>query len=193
MESAGVVPDKKALKILNDTYWSSAGWRPNEITSREDLAYAKWAGIMFDRETISHDEGVRRAREAIQCADMSVVAKAFVASLSSRRLDHRSALGSFAIGQFPPDHSFTDTGGPCPICDVLRSKGPTDLNVLNFERFKWGGVRHSDPVYVAFDLKLFSQETIEEPSAESIDILRALVSTAKSIAPGARARDLERR
>ena len=27
-----------------------------------------------------------------------------------------------------------------------------DWNVLNFERLKWGGVRHGEPSYMAFDL-----------------------------------------
>ena len=29
--------------------------------------------------------------------------------------------------------------------------------MLNFERFKWGGVRHSDPLYAALDLERFAE------------------------------------
>src|SRR5436189_202810 len=77
------------------------------------------------------------------------------------RLDRRSALGSFAVARHFPDHRHT--GGSARYCTVCGSLGdpadncPEDLSVLNFERFKWGGVRHLHPIYAALDLELFAK------------------------------------
>jgi hypothetical protein len=69
--------DKKALKILAATYWSSAGWKPEseQITSPDDLHYAKHAGIMFDPIRLSHVDIVRWATEVRTRIDHHVVAQ----------------------------------------------------------------------------------------------------------------------
>jgi hypothetical protein len=42
----------------------------------------------------------------------------------------------------PREHD--DPDSPCPVCDEYDTHDEdVDLNVLNFERFKWGGVRHN--------------------------------------------------
>jgi hypothetical protein len=40
--------DKKALRILSSTYWSSTGWRDKYHTPPDDFKYAKSQGLMFD-------------------------------------------------------------------------------------------------------------------------------------------------
>ena len=89
--------DKKAKKILFQTYWSSKGWKMDEErqTSPEDFAYAKEKGVMFDPITISHDECVKRLVELAKSVSMEQVAKGFLCSLSTRRLDWRSAVSSY--------------------------------------------------------------------------------------------------
>ena len=86
--------DKKAKKILFNTYWSSKGWKDYRTcyTSPEDFEYAKQKGLMFDRITISHDECVKRVVNLANTITQEQVAKAFLCSLSTRRLDWRSAL-----------------------------------------------------------------------------------------------------
>ena len=39
--------DSRALKILFNTYWTSAGWRETPETASEDFAYAIAARTMF--------------------------------------------------------------------------------------------------------------------------------------------------
>jgi hypothetical protein len=113
--------DKKALKILMKTYWSTAGWTAeNErLTTPDDLQYAKRAGIIFDPIRLSHDEMVRQAIEVRTKVDLHVVARAFLSSLTSRQLEIRSALGSYAVLQYMPPTSIM-TGA----CSVLSAESP---------------------------------------------------------------------
>ena len=81
--------DKKAKKILFNTYWSSKGWKDESerCTSQEDFEYAKQKGLMFDRITISHDECVKKVVKLANSITQEQVAKAFLCSLSTRRLE----------------------------------------------------------------------------------------------------------
>ena len=47
--------DKRALKILLDTFWSPAGWKPEaqRITPPADYAYAKGKGTMLSHAWIN--------------------------------------------------------------------------------------------------------------------------------------------
>src|SRR5262249_47097834 len=67
-----------------------------------------------------------------------------------------------------------------------------DLSVLNFERFKWGGVRHLDPVYAALDLELFAKAEKPTPRAEDLAIMDRVVEAARGLESDARLDDLER-
>jgi hypothetical protein len=55
-----------------------------------------------------------------------------------------------------------------------------NLNVLNFERLKWGGVRHESPTYAAMDLELFLRDTPASPTSEDIGIFRNILSAIES-------------
>lgn len=85
--------DKKAKKILFNTYWSSNGWKmeSERYTSPEDFAYAKEKGLMFEPITISHDECVKKIVRLANTITMEQVARAFMCSLSTRRLEWSSA------------------------------------------------------------------------------------------------------
>jgi len=187
-----MVPDKRALKILNGMFWSSAGWNRNPSVPPEDFAYAKAQGLMFDPVDFTHDQATSAAVDAAARISREVVAHAFVSSLKSRRLDLRSALGSYAVGRHMKAHSkINSVGSPgCAYCGGY-DKADADPNVLNFERFKWGGVRHDNPQYIAFDLGTFSFEEVA-PSSEDYSILRAIFRTIKSMPQKARLGDLER-
>src|SRR5262249_5293003 len=110
------VVDRRALKVLFDTYLTPAGWRdePSRSISPDDFEYAKRAGVMFDDILLSHADIVSRAIAAVRVVDRRAVANAFVASLSSRRLELRSALGSFAVLQHFPQHTAPQQSGACP-------------------------------------------------------------------------------
>jgi hypothetical protein len=172
------VVDRRALKVLFDTYLTPAGWRdePSRSISPDDFEYAKRAGVMFDDILLSHADIVSRAIAAVRVVDRRAVANAFVASLSSRRLELRSALGSFAVLQHFPQHTAPQQSGACPVCGVYnRGAEREDLNVLNIERFKWGGVRHDQPLYASLDLQLFQELPRIDPTAGDIAIFKDLL------------------
>jgi hypothetical protein len=177
--------DRRAIEVLFATYWTGSVWRDwkSRFTPPDDFEYAKRAGVMFDPVRLSHDAIVRRAVVVIRTVERRAVADAFVVSLSSRRLELRSALGSFAVLQHFPQHKdpraqvkFFRKGDPCPVCGELnRAVEVVDLNVLNFERFKWGGVRHDEPLYASLDLGLFQQLPGVTPVAADIAVLKGLL------------------
>ena len=177
---------RQALKTLFDTYWSSRGWKSEaeRRTSPEDFDAARRAGIMFDPIRRSHDETVRAARAVVAGIEPASVAAAFLASLSTRRLELRSALGSYAVLRHLPDHSHHDPRSACPTCGQYDRPGEDiDRNVLNFERLKWGGVCHDQVEYAAFDLGRFAAEDRPEPGDADRAILRGLLRAIGSAPP----------
>ena len=106
------------------------------------------------RAGFDHDGWVRAAVAAASTVTAQEAAGAFLSSLTTRRLDLRSALGSYALACHLREHPFTiprdliyDGYAPvgpddCAVCGLRgREAGEQDLNVFKFERFKWGGVR----------------------------------------------------
>src|SRR5215470_1366970 len=193
--------DRKGQRILFDTYWSSHGWKREPNSDVLGFAYARSAGYMFDVIDLTHDDIVERLLAVRERISLREVADAFVASLSTRRLDLRSALGSFAVASHFPDHRLaieTSTRVPsgrlhCHICGLyggLHAEGQ-DLNILSFERYKWGGVRHLDPLYCSFDLAQFETADRLKPTAEDYMILAKIIQVATGLATNARANSLE--
>ncbi|WP_132289246.1 hypothetical protein [Kribbella sp. VKM Ac-2568] len=139
---------------------------------------------MFDAPVVlDHGGWVEAARSAAAQISPREVEDAFVSSLTSRRLDLRSALASFLIARALPDHHFTAmrSGRMCAVCGLYSGSAPEDLNVLNFERFKWGGIRRDDITYVAFDLQQFIRAPRREVTPDDrklgsavLEILRGL-------------------
>ncbi|MFO0865342.1 MAG: hypothetical protein U0744_11950 [Gemmataceae bacterium] len=180
MPKQAITPvNRRALKVLFDTYWTSAGWRNerSRSTPPEDFEFAKQAGVMFDPISTSHTELEVQLSELVRHVEREAVADAFVASLSERRLDRRSALGSFAVFQHFKKHANPLGREQCAICGCFggRSK-KEDLNVLNFERFKWGGVRHDQSLYAALDLRLFQGQARSTPTSAQVRVLEKLLS-----------------
>ena len=175
--------DRRALKVLFDTYWTSAGWRDERSRSipPDDFEYAKQAGVMFDPVRVSHDDIVKRAIAAVRGVKRQAVADAFIISLSSRRLDLRSALGSFAVYQHFARHPAPRDDERCPVCGVYGGRAEQeDLNVLNFERFKWGGVRHDQPLYASMDLEQFRKLPRVTPTAAEVAVFKGLLKAVEA-------------
>lgn len=164
--------DLNAKKILFDTYWSSKGWKDNPTTANEDFAYAKSKGVMFDNLGISHDDCIKELKLLITEISKKKITDAFLSSLSTRRLDWRSALGSYSNALKFDIHNFeldVTTRHSCRICEGYDDYADEDLNVLNFERIKWGGVRHSSILYNLLDLQIFM--TLEIPTPTEYDFM----------------------
>lgn len=186
--------NKRALKILFDTYWSSKGWKKEKTVSPEDLAYAQNAGIMFQSVSLSHDDIVNWLKSAFKPINLENVSNAFLVSLSTRRLELRSALGCYAIAKNFPAHKYKGDSYCCTICVAFKNtKHPYDLSVFNFERYKWGGVRHQQPEYMAFDLEQFLILDTVLPSEQDIDVMRRIIQIAQQCEPNERPRDLEKK
>jgi len=171
---------KKALRILFDTYWTSSGWKKERSTPPVEFDFARVAGVMFDPVMLDHDAEIQRLIRARDLVTPIQVANGFLASLGTRRLELRSALGSFAVARHMPTHRYTATGGSftCSICGRIRAIVQThDLSVFNFERYKWGGVRHTNPMYIAFDLEQFAIAEFPDPAADDLSLLRRILAT----------------
>lgn len=185
---------KKALRILFKSHWSTAGWKlaPDRTVSPEAYAYAVNAGVMFEPVYLSHDELVDWVHQSRDRLSLEEVVDAFLASLSTRRLELRSALGSYAIALNFPKHAYA--GRYCyHVCGEYARHGRLlDLSELSFERHKWGGVRHLDPHCIGFDLERFSQSERLKPTSEDIHIIREIIHAATSLSPDARPRVLEK-
>ena len=185
--------DSRALQILKSAYWGPNGWlKPTpDRPSPADRAYAEQAGYMFAPRTIDHDELITWVRAAAQRTTLRTASDAFVASLSSRSLHHRPVLSSLLVARSMPDHTYVPSDYGCQICGAQQLR-ETDLGVLNFERFKWGGARFADPVFAWLTLDRFAQEEQLEPTAEDYRILRQILSDLADLPPKATATNGER-
>ena len=188
----------EGLKTLLKTYWSSNGWiSPRSVD--EDFEIAKKEGYMFDYpEYMSHEDTLKELKAVVDKISPEMVANAFLYSLSTRKLEYRSALGSYWYAVSIPDHSF-DGDGHCDYCvwypwsrtpdDYSKSHG---FNVLNFERYKWGGVRHTHVEYALFDLKQFLKLPLCEHTADDEQILYNLLHCIDELEPKNKGRALQR-
>lgn len=188
--------NNKALKILLKAYWNpSTGWTENTATE-DDFEYAKNQGFMFDSISLTHDQALKACRSICAQSQKDTVVNSFLFSLSTRRLDLRSGIASYACGQNLPDHQFQQRDNNpisevCMYCTESLNQKSIDLNVLNFERFKFGGVRHLQPSYIWLDLSILSKEKEHIPSDEDITILRNIIDALKNI-DGDRISDAEK-
>jgi hypothetical protein len=149
---------------------------------------------MFDPGTSTHEEAVRRAIDAAERFELRDVAHAFVASLTSRQLEYRSALGSFAFARLLPYHEPEEVPGRslCAVCGDPIAEQPVDWNILNFLRLKWGGYGHGQPSFMGFDLDRFGELPQMTPTPEDWEVLRRILEIAATQLPRARPDHLER-
>lgn len=136
---------------------------------------------------------------------MDKVVTAFLSSLSNKRLDWRSGLASYFIAKQLVPHKYTKAlsgqsfgengevtheSYTCGVCRELKygiigdeNYKNEDLNVLNFERIKWGGVRHGQLIYTLFDLQQLQTAEIPTPSTEDIEIFKNILSVIENSQP----------
>lgn len=195
--------DNRALQILFDTFWSPAGWKRDNAIAPADFEYARQAGYLFDPVTVTHDDIVARLLTIRSRVSVEQVTDAFLASLSTRRLELRSALGSLSFAAHFPDHRLVEQASRrvpsgrlhCGLCGLYghSTAEQQDLNVLSFERWKWGGVRHANPLYCWFDLTQFEKASLAAPTQEDYSILARIVEIASGLTPKAKPNELEKR
>lgn len=168
--------EKTAKKILFDTYWGTAGWKTDDernATASKDIEFAKANGFMFDSVVWNHLSLLDELLGLISEINLQFVVDKFVASLSSRRLDIRSGLGSYAVFHKLQKHDpINDSRNGCLYCSAPIQDSETDLNILSFERHKWGGVRHHRPDYAFHDLSCLTSVEFGAPNEKDIDVLK---------------------
>ena len=183
----------KGLELLFATYSNEGRWRHKAPTA-EDYAQAKAEGYMFDPAPIlTHDETLQALFNVLTKISPEDVANAFLYSLSTRQLQYRSALGSYYYAVSIPNHNH-DNSGCCNFFNWFQMDYSTTperefggYNVFNFERYKWGGVRHTYPEYALFDLEQFLLLPKVIPSGEDWKILKAILQTMNELLPSKKA------
>ena len=143
----------------------------------------------------AHSEALSRLRVLCDILAPRTVGAAFVASLSSRRLAYRSALGSFAYARFLPEHEFEpEPEAYAAICKSCRwhrmPPGEEEpIEHLAGERERLGGIRHLDPIYALYDLETFVASPALDPTPADWSVLRSIVATPAVLAPTAKPAD----
>ena len=143
----------KGQKVLFAMY---KGKPSDEVkVSAEDLAVAKAEGYLFDYPKYeSHADTLDRLKGTLAQIDPKAVADAFLFSLSTRRLEYRSALGSYYFAKAIPAHEFMNSHNEtlaaaarhCYLCGWQAWKDTPNsidlrygLNFKNYKRYKYGG------------------------------------------------------
>lgn len=176
---------RDAVKILLSGYWGKDGWKAPSFSAGE-MRMLNEAGLLRPQESLGHDEALEWALSVRTGVSPVVVADAFLHSLSTRDLRYRSPLGSFAHLQHMPNHKHEHAtafhGDICAVCGFDDTQGKNiDFGTLNFERHKWGGVRHNQLVYMAYDLDLFRKlPAASVPTDEDKQILKGILDAAAS-------------
>ncbi|MCW3464164.1 hypothetical protein [Chitinophaga nivalis] len=188
--------DRKARNILFNTYWKK-GWLPAvaRYTHPADLAYAISMGVMFTPYSITHDACIAQIMSLREELTPEITARAFLGSLTAARPELRSAIiSAFMAQQLQPHPFYEDKAADHPnVCAICRQQGGItgealyhhiDLNMLNFERLKWGGTRHRDLIYILFDLQQFRQLLVPMPTLEDLTMFSALLEVIAASFPG---------
>lgn len=183
----------KGLEILFRIYSS------DKAVSRQDIDLAKRQGYMFDYSPpLPHDETLMMLRGTVRQISPERVSNAFLYSLSTRNLEYRSALGSYWYAVSIPDHESTNSRH-CYCCgwslggdDQDTSDVSHRLNTFNFERYKWGGVRHTKADYALFDLQQFLQLPEPEHTPEDEKLLLDILNCISELDPHNKAGALQK-
>jgi len=153
------------------------------------LAQAVAAGVMFtEPRTLDHDAWIHAAQQAVAAVTAREVGQAFLASLTSRRMDLRSALASYALTQHLPDHTYTErpSGVTCAVCGILRNRDgtvdPEDLNLFSQIRFGGGGLP-GNIQYAAFDLEQFAQAPRLVPTSDDLSLGQQIIDYLRQLPP----------
>jgi len=183
----------KGLKLLFALNWNYNIWGNKPVTDA-DYNQAIAEGYMFEpAPVLSHDETLCRLQSVLSETSPHDVANAFLYSLSTRRLKYRSVLGSYYYALSIPEHSH-DGAGACYFCNwspvenrYVPGKECSGYDVFNFERYKWGGVRHTHPEYALFDLEQFKLLPKATPSKEDFARQKAVLLAMNELPPSKKA------
>lgn len=195
----------KGLKILKKIYDSTYNWQDYHCTD-EEFEIAKQEGYMFDYpEYMSHEDTLKELKTVVDKISPEMVANAFLYSLSTRKLEYRSALGSYWYAASIPDHECecdADRSRYYKYCDYCKwhqwDETPSDhnkyfgLNWMNYLRYTLGGDFFVNLNYALFDLKQFLKLPVYEHTAEDEQILHDILHCIDKLLPKNKARSLQK-
>lgn len=170
--------DSKALRILFNTIWDidNQTWITFSKPPAADYEFAKAAGLLHDPYEITHRSIVARIRKHRDRIERRAVAAAFADSLLTRRMEHRSPLGSYAHALHLNTHRFSADGEheECNECDFGK-KETISVNEYTFRRLMWAGnVLQGSLGYICCDLASYSESNVH-CNPRSRDTIVALV------------------
>lgn len=188
---------EEGLKTLLALYQGTG--RGGGSVSKEAIALAKEQGYYFDYPAYeTHATALDRLEALLTRIDPKDVANAFLFSLSTRRLEYRSALGSYYYAKAVPRHALMHSYNEilvaaedhCYFCGWHAWKTApksfenrfNSLNILNFERYRYGGVRHTKLNYAIFDLEQFLKLPKVEPTEADKRIFREILACVGALA-----------
>lgn len=187
----------EGLKTLFALY-KSTNWDEVNI-SEDEMSVAKEQGYLFDYpEYETHSDMLQRLRSILAQIDPKDIANAFLFSLSTRRLEYRSALGSYYYATAIPEHEFMKSHNEilaaasihCYLCGWSAWKdAPNKLdekygyNFKNYERYKYGGsvIGNLNLNYAIFDLEQFIKLPKVKPTDEDKRIFANILSCVDSL------------
>jgi len=183
-------PDARARKILFKLFWNAGGWtdRDARSLSPDDRDWATAHGMLFPRHTTTHDGLVAELASVCAAVPLAKAAGHFLASLSTGRPELRSGLATRTLADRVVAHSFVGGDAFCAACGAYPAYRDEDLDVLQFERHKWSGIRHANPLFQWFDLARLAVEPPPRPTdADRMafeGVLRVIADAAPDERPG---------
>lgn len=151
--------------------------------SEDEMTIAKEQGYLFDYPKYeTHSDMLQRLQSILEQIDPKDIANAFLFSLSTRRLEYRSALGSYYYAMAIPEHEFMKSynetlaiaSNHCYFCGWSAWKEVPNkfdekygYNFNNYKRYKYGGsvIGDINLNYAIFDLEQF----IKLPKVKPVD------------------------
>jgi hypothetical protein len=162
--------------------------------SEDEMDIAKEQGYLFDYPAYeTHSNMLQRLRSILEQIDSKDIANAFLFSLSTRRLEYRSAIGSYYYAMAIPEHEFMKSHNEilaaasihCYFCGWSAWKDVPNkfdekygYNFKNYERYKYGGsvIGDINLNYAIFDLEQFIKLPKVTPVDEDKQIFAKILS-----------------
>ena len=137
------------------------------------------------KKNISHERCMSELKNVLSKLDFKLVARAFLYSLKTRKLEYRSALGSLYFALAIPEHDVyikyqSQKITHCYLCGWYDT---IDFEDFRIEREKYGGVRHESIDYVLYDLKEFLKLPAIEFNKDDINLLDKILDCVRELKP----------
>ena len=159
--------NKKAVQILNRLMDD----QKKHSVSAEELAYARKMGVVVEDQPITHDQAIDILEQVFEAVSLEDATQAFLYSLSSRDVDYRYILASYAYAR--SWFSF-DQGRTQEVPEKLTG------SFFNWVKHRGGGIWETigKPI---FYLEQFASMELRVASDVDVEILRSILELADSM------------